>query len=169
MIFIFLNGCWDSTIEYQQALKEDAQIKPDQLANSITVNFFENNWTKAILTADRAEIYQSTQQTHIIGNVVVEYFSKTSGKRLSRLSCDSAIVDDNTKDMQALGNVVVFVDSSNIKLQTSKLFWNNEKQIVNTNEFITITTPNETIYGYGFESDLNFSFYKIYKVSGIKQ
>lgn len=169
VINLFLWNCGSDSIEYQKALEEEAGIKPNQLANLIKVFFYENDWTKAILTADRAEIYFEAQQTQLIGNVVVEYFSKFSGKRLSRLTADKAIINDNTRDMMAEGNVIVWSDSAKVKLETTKLYWSNERQIVHTNEFIKVTTPSEIINGYGFESNLDLSYYKILKVSGIKQ
>jgi len=169
LVNLFLFSCGGDAIEYQKALEEESGIKPDQLANLIKVIFYENEWTKAILTADRAEIYFEAQQTHLIGNLTVEYFSKFSGQRLSRLTADKAVVDDNTKDMMAIGNVVVWSDSAKVKLETSKLQWSNSRQIVYTNESVKVTTPSEIINGYGFESDLSLSYYKIIKVSGIKQ
>lgn len=173
LILIFLLpvvfiACGGDSIEYQKALDEEAMVKPNQLANLIKVVFFEDEWTKAILTSDKAEIYFDSQQTKLIGNVIVEYFSKFSGQRLSILNADSASIYDNTKDMIAWGNVVVISDSANVKLETSKLHWNNDKQIVFSNEKIIITTPSEVIDGYGFESDLYFSYFKIFKVSGVK-
>lgn len=166
--FAFL-ACGGDSIEYQKALEEESSIKPDQLASFIKVNFYEDSWTKALLTSDLAEIYFGSQQTQLIGNVVVEYYSKFTGKRLSKLTADKATIDDNTKDMIATGNVVVWSDSARVKLETTKLQWSNDRQIVYTNEFIKVTTPSEVINGYGFESDLRFSYYKIIKVSGIKQ
>jgi hypothetical protein len=71
--------------------------------------------------------------------------------------------------MMAIGNVVVWSDSAKVKLETSKLQWSNSRQIVYTNESVKVTTPSEIINGYGFESDLSLSYYKIIKVSGIKQ
>lgn len=173
LILIFLIpvvfiACGGESIEYQKALDEEETVIPDQLANLIKVVFFEDVWTKAILTSDKAEIYFDSQQTKLIGNVIVEYFSKSSGQRLSKITADSAFIDDNSKDMIAYGNVVVWSDSANVKLETSILHWNNDKLIVFTNEAIKVTSSSEVIDGYGFESDLNFSYYKIYKVSGIK-
>lgn len=154
---------------YQKALKEDSKIKADQIANNIRVVFFDSTWTKAVLKADRAEIYSNEFRTEIIGNVKLEYYSKKSGSRMSLLTCTQATVDDKTKNMTAFGNVVVFSDSARVKLETYKLYWDNSKELIHTNEFIVITTPRETIRGYGFESKLDLSNYKIYKVSGIQQ
>ncbi|OGU56082.1 MAG: LPS export ABC transporter periplasmic protein LptC [Ignavibacteria bacterium GWF2_33_9] len=154
---------------YQKALKEDAKITADQIANNISVVFFDSTWTKAILKADRAEIYTTEKRTEIIGNVKVEYFSKITGNRLSILTCQEATVDDQTKNMEARGNVVVFSDSALVKMETSKLYWDNVNALIHTNENIVITTRRETIRGKGFESNLDLSNYKIYKVSGIQQ
>ena len=154
---------------YQQALKEDAKITADQIANHITVVFFDSTWTKAILKADRAEIYTNEKRTEIIGHVKVEYFSKITGNRLSILTCQEATVDDNTKNMEARGNVKVFSDSALVTMETSKLNWDNLRALIHTNDNIVITTRREIIRGKGFESNLDLSNYKIYKVSGIQQ
>lgn len=169
IIGISLQSCFHDDTEYQKALKDDSMIKADQIANRIQVVFFDSTWTKAVLRADRAEIYNSENRTELKGAVKVEYFSKKTGNRLSVLTCQEATVDDNTKNMIARGNVVVVSDSAGVKLETSTLNWDNQKQIVYTNEFITISTKKEIIRGYGFESNLDLSNYKIYKVSGIQQ
>lgn len=169
LIILISVGCTSDSIEYEKALKEESGMMPDQVANNVEVVFFDSVLTKATLKASRAEISNEKNTTELIGDVEVEFFSEKSGKRLSILYADKAIIYDVTKDMEAIGNVKVLSDSANITLETTKLKWNNEKMIVYTEEFITITTPNEIINGYGFESDLSLSHYKIYKVSGIKQ
>jgi hypothetical protein len=47
--------------------------------------------------------------------------------------------------------------------------WDNGSQKLYSTEFVTITSPNEKIQGYGFESDQNLTNYKIFKVSGVKK
>ncbi len=169
IIGFLISGCTSDSIEYEKALKEEAEMIPDQVASKVEVVFFDSVWTKATMTASRAEISNDKNTTELIGNVELEYFSKQSGKRLSILYADKAIIYDLTKDMEAIGNVRVVSDSANTKLETTLLKWNNEKRIIYTEEFITLTTPHEIIKSYGFESDLSLSHYKFYKVSGIKQ
>jgi LPS export ABC transporter protein LptC len=166
---IFLTGCFHDDTEYQKAVQEETKIIPDQIANNIQVIFFDSASTKAVLTAARAEVFNNTSITQLKGGVKVEYFSKTTGKRLSLLTSDSATIDDKSKDMFAYGNVYVLSDSTGVTLRTQTLAWNNTKQIIYSNDFITLKTATETINGSGFESNLNLSNYKIYKVTGIKQ
>jgi LPS export ABC transporter protein LptC len=166
---IILLGCFRDDTEYKKAIKEESNVLPDQIAHNIEVVFFDSAHKKAILKAMQAEVYYSNSTTILNGDVRLEYFSKSSGKRLSILTADNASIDDKSKDMFAKGNVVVLSDSAKVTLSTTSLAWSNQKQIIYTNDYITIKTPTETINGYGFESNLDLSNYKIYKVSGIKQ
>lgn len=166
---IILFGCFRDDSEYQKALQEESKVLPDQIANNIEVVFFDSAYTKAILTALQAEVYYSNSSTILKGGVKLEYFSKMTGKRLSILTAENATIDDKSKDMFARGNVVVVSDSANVTMTTNSLAWSNERQIIYTKDYVTIKTPTETINGYGFESNLDLSNYKIYKVSGIKQ
>lgn len=168
LLLPFVFGCMDDTA-YQKALKEDSKITADQIATNIRVVFFDSTWTKAILKADKAEIYTNDAKTELKGNVKVEYFSKITGNRLSVLTCNEATVDDKTKNMIARGQVLVVSDSARVKLETNTLNWDNISELIHTNDFIVITTTKEVIRGYGFESNLNLTNYKIYKVSGIQQ
>lgn len=98
--------------------------------------------------------------------VIVDFFSVTSGKRVARLTADSAIVDDRTMNMIAIGNVVVYSDSSRTTLSTPRLLWENTREMLSSTEDVKIVTPKETILGTGFESNQYLTNYRIYKVHG---
>jgi LPS export ABC transporter protein LptC len=106
------------------------------------------------------------QETYLDGGLQVEFYSRSSGKRVSFLTADSAKIDDRTKNMLAWGHVVVIGDSSHSRLETSILHWDNKTQKLYSTEFVKITSPGEKLQGYGFESDQNLTNYKIFKVSG---
>jgi hypothetical protein len=54
-------------------------------------------------------------------------------------------------------------------METNTLNWDNTRELIHTKDYIVIKTTKETIRGYGFESNLDLTDYKIYKVSGIQQ
>lgn len=143
--------------------------QPNQIANNIEVIFADSNYTKAILRAKRARIFNKINTTFLDSSVNVDFLSKYSKKRMSYLTSDSARIDDITKDMIAMGQVLVISDSSGMKLETEILEWSNSRQKIYSNEFVKITTKNEYITGYGFESNPDLSNYKIFKVSGIQR
>jgi len=143
--------------------------QPNQIAHNIEVIFSVLNYTKAILKSKRARIFNKINTTFLDSSVNVEFLSKFTQKRMSILTSDSARIDDLTKDMTALGNVLVISDSSGVKLETQILQWSNSRQKIYSNEYVKITTKNELITGYGFESNPDLSNYKILKVSGIQR
>ena len=142
------------------------ETQPDQISYKTEVTFVDSNFTKAILKAERARVYQSRMETLLDGGVYVQFFKKHSTGKVSYLTSDSARIDDRTKNMMAGGHVVVISDSTNTKLETTLLEWDNTTQKLYSTEFVKVTSPSETIQGYGFESDQSLSNYKIFRVSG---
>lgn len=61
---------------------------------------------------------------------------------------------------------VVWESAKNEKLETNKLIWDERKEKVYTNQFVTITKPGEIIYGIGFEASQDFSTWTINAVEG---
>lgn len=147
------------------AVSEDM---PDQISWDAEVIFVDSSFTKAILNAERARVYNERMETLLDGGVKVKFMDKESKKKVSTLTADSARIDDKTKDMLAKGDVVVISDSSNTKLETSLLMWDNKTEKLYSTEFVRITSPNEILEGYGFESDQNLTNYKVMNVSGVR-
>ncbi len=144
----------------------DLTDKPEQSIAKINVKFVDSIFTKAELFADSGYTYSNKKITLLKHNLKVYFFSQNSFKRLSVLKADSAIIEDNTNDMTAFGNVEVVSDSNFTKLETSKLKWNNKERKLFSDEFVRITSPKEIIKGFGFESNEKLTYYKIYKVIG---
>ncbi|HPD32852.1 MAG TPA: LPS export ABC transporter periplasmic protein LptC [Bacteroidota bacterium] len=163
---LFLFSCRNEDEFYNQMVKEQTEVLPDQVAHNVTIHFYESAKITAILKGKRAEVYYSKNRTDIKDGLEVEYFSKNSGKRLGILTSREGWIDDITKDMFAKGNVVLFVDSSQMRLETNFLAWDAKKELIHTDEYVKITTPTELLEGYGFESDINLTHYKIYKIKG---
>ncbi len=160
-------GCSDSDVvpkKIEDSL--DVSKVPDQMGWDVEVMFFDSSRTKAILNARKASVFNDRMETVLEGGIRVEFMSKTSGKRVSLLTANSAVVDDKTRDMLARGNVVVISDSTNTRLETELLKWDNATQKLYSTEFVTITSPLEKLQGYGFESDQTLTNYTIKRVRG---
>ncbi len=53
-------------------------------------------------------------------------------------------------------------------LFTDTLSWDNERELIFTDDSVMITTDaNDTLYGIGFESDVNMKRWKILKPRGV--
>lgn len=165
---ILISSCdEEKVVSKKNMAKEDLGLIPDQISWDVEVSFIDSSYTKAILYAKRARIYQKKNETLLDSGIKVLFMSKTSGEKVSTLTADSAKIDDLTKNMLSYGRVVVISDSTKTKLETSLLEWNNTSQKLYSTEFVKITSPQETIKGVGFESDQNLNNYKIFKVQSI--
>ncbi|HPI19808.1 MAG TPA: LPS export ABC transporter periplasmic protein LptC [Candidatus Kapabacteria bacterium] len=169
IILISLISCNEEKAVPQKIIEDIGMIQPDIISTNITVSFVDSSYTKAVLKADRAKVFNERKKTYLEGNVKADFFSQKTKQRVSWLTSDSAEVDDNTKDMLAKGNVVVVSDSNNTRLETTILHWDNKTQKLYSTEFVNITSPQENIKGWGFESDINLSNYRIFKVSGSRK
>lgn len=147
----------------------DYSLSPDQISNNFDVTFVDSSWVKARLRAGRARIYQSRYETLIDKGLKLDLYDKNSLYVSTWLTADSARIDDRTRDMLARGHITVYSDSSKTKLETELLQWDQKGQKFFSSEFVRITSPMETIEGYGFESDQYLLNYKIFKVSGVKR
>lgn len=164
-LFYLLSCKNDDKIGFEENIFEDY---PNQISYDFTTFFFDLERKKAFLKGDRARIFNLKKETIIDSNVKVIFFDKTGLKQSSELIADSVKVDDRTKDMIAMGNVVVISDSSETKVETTLLMWENSSRKLTSTEYVKITSPEQIIEGIGFESDDKIQNYTIYKVKGVK-
>ncbi len=168
--FFLLFSCKESKVvpsKVKEIIVSD--IQPDQISRKVEVHFVDSSFTKAILNADTAKIYQKRQETYLIGSVKVRFFDEKQAGDTSVLTSDSAKIDDVTNNMLARGNVFVVSDSKQMTLRTSVLQWDNLRRKLFSTEFVKIVSPKETIEGFGFESDQTLNNYKIFRVKGVSR
>lgn len=169
-VIITLFACGESKLVPGKAEEVfNTEILPDQSSIDIEVHFVDSSFTKAILNADTAKVFQQRKETFLIGSVKVRFFDENHRGEASVLTSDSARIDDNTNNMLARGNVYVISDVKQTTLRTSILNWDNNSRKLYSTEYVKIISPRETIEGYGFESDQTLSNYKIFKVTGISK
>ncbi len=61
---------------------------------------------------------------------------------------------------------VVWKSNTGEQLETAELTWSERDRKIRTNKFVTITRPDEIIYGHGFEADQDFSHARIRTIKG---
>ena len=102
----------------------------------------------------------------LIGDVISNFFND-SGEHISTLYSDSAIVESFTNNLKAFGNVKVISDSG-YTLLSNKIYWNNQYKLVTSDDSVMFTNSfKDTMYGIGFESDIDLTHSKIFKPFGI--
>jgi LPS export ABC transporter protein LptC len=121
----------------------------------------------------RAKVNAPQRDTYIGDNGFVEFakglkieFYDTKSVLESKMNANYGISYTKTEIMEAKGNVVLKSEKGD-KLETEHLIWDQKADRIYSNVFSRITSPERVIYGDGFESNQDFSKYRILKVKGI--
>lgn len=61
---------------------------------------------------------------------------------------------------------VVWRSQKNEQLETEELIWEEEEDRVHTNKFVVVRRADEIIYGHGFDSNKDFTRWKIRAIEG---
>ena len=166
---VLVSSC-DTPPREQQPLEDDPyRDAPLHVSTDITVRFYDSVRTRANLESGTARLDEDRRETTLGQGVTVVFYDQHSGKQAARLTSDSAIVDDRSRDMIAIGNVVVYSDSSKTTLRTERLVWEQSTELIRSDADVNIRTPTETIEGQGFVSDQLLTSYRIFKVRGVHQ
>jgi LPS export ABC transporter protein LptC len=164
LLSLFLFSCneKDNETETVNQIYDEVQM-PDQIIRKFEAKFMDDGKLSAILKSGRARVYRTNSETLLDSNVFVEFYSRETGELVSTLESDSAKIDDKTKDMLAIGNVVVISDLRQTILKTTILEWHNEARKIYSSEFVRITNPQGVMTGHGLESDPELKNYTILK------
>lgn len=82
------------------------------------------------------------------------------------LKCKYAKYIINDEIWEAKNDVEVNNSAKSEKINTHQLFWDMKKETIYSDKFVRITTPDETLYGEGFEANQEFTKWKILKPTG---
>ena len=120
-----------------------------------------------IVTAKAEKLYKnSDEMALLVGNVEVDFFGE-GGDHISILYSDSAQLNEQNNNLHANGNVYVVSDSG-YTLTTSEIIWDNRyKMIIAEDSVMFTTTEGDTMYGVGFESDMDLDQWRIFRIFGV--
>ncbi|HKI78808.1 MAG TPA: LPS export ABC transporter periplasmic protein LptC [Ignavibacteriaceae bacterium] len=160
---IILISCNSEKVKPTVNASLDTNKLPTQESWDAVVTFSDSGRTKAILYAGHLRVFDESKETLLDQNIKVDFFDENEHKT-STLTAKRGKVDDNTKDLYAMDSVVVVSDSGTT-VTSEELMFRNEDQKIVSDKFVTITSPKETIQGYGFKSDQALRNYVIYNIT----
>jgi LPS export ABC transporter protein LptC len=155
-----LAGCSEQKFEPKKVNIDTREI-PAQESWISTIVFTDSGRTKAIIYTNHLRMFTQSQETFLDDSLHVDFFDRFQ-KRSTTLTAKRGKVDDRLKNLFAYQDVVAKNDSG-VTLLTEELMWDNAKQQITTDKFVTIITPTEKIQGYGFESDQFIRNYIIHR------
>ena len=142
-------------------------IVPSQTGKNITMLYSDSTYLKIKLEAPEMLMYNKNVKEPMTilpkGLYVIFYDSKE--KPATTLKGNYGVRYETSQRMEIKYNVEV-VNEKGEKLNTEKLVWDERKQKITTDAFVTITTNKEVIMGNGLEANQDFSRYEIKEVTG---
>lgn len=163
LIVCFLQSCGNDKKEYVD-LPFDRNTTPTMQDDSVSVLISDSGIIRYKMITDIWLSYDRSNDPFWFfpAGIYVEQFDESFHKQAT-LKADSAWNFHRKKLWRLKGNVFM----KNIKdevFKTDEVYWDEYQQRIYSDKYIEIYKPDElTLRGYGFESNMNMSQYRIYR------
>ena len=160
-MYLFIFSCGSENVNLSKII----EIDYDNEISKPKISIYQEQHRVVYAMSDM--LYKNEEEDAIlVGNVTSDFFNE-SGAHISSLHSDSAIIENISNNLSAFGNVIVVSDSG-YTLFSNQIYWNNQYKLVTSNDSVMFTnTFQDTMYGVGFESDIDLTRSKIFKPYGI--
>jgi len=139
---------------------------PTEVAFDIELTYSDSAKKQIRLQAKEIDRYGNAEEPYTeYPKGILVWFYDDFGNVNSTITANYAIQYDRKKITEARNDVVV-VNTKGETLNTEHLIWDEKEERIYTEEFVRITTENESITGYGFEADQEFNSYTIRNIQG---
>ena len=159
----FIFGCQVSELERSGKSREGL---PDAESWNARITLTNKGAKRAVIRAGHLEKYNERQYILLNEKVDADFFNDEE-VYTTNLKSQIAEIDEHEDFLIAIGEVIVLSDSG-VTLFTDTLSWDNLREKVFTDDkVIFITEDQDTLYGIGFESDVELDNWKILKPTGV--
>jgi LPS export ABC transporter protein LptC len=140
---------------------------PNEKGEDISVTYTDSGYLRAKLFSPLVEHFKNQKPYMEMKKGMTIYFYNISDaiKPSSMLKADYAIKYENEQKI-IVKNDVVAVNSNNDTLNTELLIWDEFNKKIYSNKAVRIKKKDEILWGNGFESNEDFSEYKIFHLKG---
>ena len=162
-VLIFQFACQSNEL---QRSGETRQGRPDAESWDAIITLTNKGAKRGVIRSGHLEKYNDNEFILLDQNVDADFFNEEE-VFTTNLKSLIAEIDEEEDFLVAIGNVVVVTDSG-VTLFTDTLSWDNQKEKVFTSDsVIFITEKKDTLYGIGFESDIELNNWKILQPTGV--
>ena len=162
-LLIFQFACQSNEL---QKSGQTRQGRPDAESWDAVITLTNKGAKRGVIRSGHLEKYNDNEFILLDQNVDADFFNEEE-VFTTNLKSLVAEIDEEEDFLVAIGNVVVVTDSG-VTLFTDTLSWDNQKEKVFTSDsVIFITEKKDTLYGIGFESDIELNNWKIIQPTGV--
>lgn len=164
LILLLLCACTQET-NTTDATRRTVEELPDQESWSFNTKLSKDGIKSSEVSSGYMANFISRKVYELSDTVIADFYDEF-GNHTSRLTADSATINESEDIIMVARSNVVVVSDSGISLYTDKLSWDNKKEKIYTDKFVTFIDKTDTLYGRGFESDLSLKNATIFETTG---
>ena len=139
---------------------------PIETGKNVFINYTDSGRPRAKVYAPILQRFADEEKNEtIMPKGVTVYFLDKNERIESYMKARYAIRYERERKMTGK-NDVVLVNIKGDTLRTELLNWDELNQRLYTDQYVRINTKTESLAGYGFESNTEFTRYKFNKISG---
>jgi len=155
----------ENSIETVNLVSQKDEL-PAMSAYDMSILYTDSTYILLNLKAEEIQTYSNKEKpyTEFPQGIEVVYFTQYPDTN-SMITANYAIRYDDKKYWEAKGNVVAKNTKGEV-LNTEYMIWDEEKEIIYSDQYVKIITAEDIIEGVGFEADQSFTSWKITKVTG---
>ncbi len=163
---LFFVACTNKEID-KVKISSNSGLIPTERGINIGINYTDSGYLKARVFAPLLERYSSEELNYSEMNKgITAYFYKSNGKVSSFIKAKYARRDERNLSMLVKNNVVVVNDQGDT-IQTDELIWDETRDLISTDKYVSIHSKDKIIYGTGLETKTDFKQPKIFNIKGI--
>ncbi len=149
---------------------------PTEIAKDVEIMYSDSMQVRVIVRTPRLVRFSgNTPREEFLGGIQVDFLGdnlKTSSRLTAKKAIKETVIHKDEKDRPIrepaifVQDSVVLTSSGGRILKTTELVWYEDTGRLKSDKFVQIITPTEIIYGYGFETDKEFSKWKLTSPAG---
>lgn len=139
---------------------------PLEIVYDVEIYFSDSGKIQALLSAPIMERVEGEDEYLEFPKGFKAVFYDSVSNPESEITAKYGINFETKEMMEARHNVIVKNFGKEEQLNTEHLIWDRKKKEIFSDVFITLTKPDEVLYGDGFTSDENFETYEVVNPTG---
>ena len=159
-------SCENNKIEKIKELSSSDKM-PEMIADTFTMVYSDSSVVRFKMITPKMIRYGQGEEepvTEFPDGVEIEKFDANM-KIVSRITSNYAQYFEKKKKWIAKNNVIA-VNQQGDSLKTEELTWEQDKEKIYSDQFVTVIRQDQIINGIGFESNQNLSDWEIKEVTG---
>ena len=143
---------------------------PLEIAYDVEISFSDSGKLQAVLSAPVMERISEEEKD---GGEYLEFpegfkavFYDSLANPETQITARYGVNYEKKDFMEARHNVIIKNFAKQEQLNTEHLIWDRKKKEIYSDVFITLTKPDEVLYGDGFSSDETFEAYEVINPTG---